>query len=96
MTANCIQKTCASLRRVCAVALALCIALGALSLPVSARADAASFVQVSLAGANAYDSATTGLPSFSPSATMRRLKSRSCSSLSAMPSRSMKALLPIG
>lgn len=57
MTANCIQKTCASLRRVCAVALALCIALGALSLPVSARADAASFVQVSLAGANAYDSA---------------------------------------
>lgn len=57
MTANCIQKNCASLRRVCAVALALCIALGALSLPVSARADAASFVQVSLAGANAYDSA---------------------------------------
>ena len=43
MTANCIQKTCASLRRVCAVALALCIALGALSLPVSARADAAAF-----------------------------------------------------
>ena len=41
---------------VCLV-LALCIALGALSLPVSARADAASFVQVSLAGANAYDSA---------------------------------------
>lgn len=57
MTANCIQKSCASLRRACAVALALCIALGALSLPVSARADAAAFVQVSLAGANAYDSA---------------------------------------